>query len=111
MYGQFIGKGDDSQESALQFIDRCPETIAILFLQLDADGRLNDSNAHLFRQVWALAQDLIFEIQREFIGRHSQRLTKERAARKSAARKVSLPRMTTLGASGLQALETMTLAR
>jgi hypothetical protein len=49
MYRDLIGKGDDSQEAALQFVNGGPKPITILLLRLDANGRFDDPNAHLFR--------------------------------------------------------------
>jgi hypothetical protein len=45
---EFIGKRDDSQEASLELVDRAPKPITIQLLQFDANGRFDDSNAHLF---------------------------------------------------------------
>jgi len=36
-----------SQETPLQFLDRRPKTIAILFLRFNAQRRFDNANAHL----------------------------------------------------------------
>jgi hypothetical protein len=48
VYGEFIGKRNNSQEAPLQLLDRRPKTIAILFLRFNPQGRFDNANAHLF---------------------------------------------------------------
>jgi len=76
VYREFIGKGHDSQEAALQFVNGRPKPITILLLRLDTNGRLDDSNAHLFAQIRPFPHNLFFEIRGEFIVRHACRLSK-----------------------------------
>jgi hypothetical protein len=62
VYHQFIGKRDDSQEAPAKLIYSAPKTIPVVPLKLGTNGRANDSNAHLLREVRSLAHNLIFEI-------------------------------------------------
>jgi len=71
VYGEFIGKRHDSQEAALQFVNGRPKPITILLLRLDTNGRLDDSNAHLFAQIRPFPQNLFFEIRSELVIRHA----------------------------------------
>lgn len=77
MYGEFIGKRDDSQEAASQFVNLAPKPITILLLRLDANGRVKDSNTHLLCQIRPFPHNLFFEIRSEFVIRHACRLSKE----------------------------------
>jgi hypothetical protein len=84
VYGQFIGKRDDSQEAPAQLIYSAPKTIPVVPLKLCTNGRANDSNAHLLGQVRSLAQNLIFKIWRELIVRHASSILRtKRAGKKS----------------------------
>lgn len=72
MYGQFIGKRDDSQETPAELVNPAPKTITIAFpCKSYTDGRANDSNTHVLGQVRSFANDLIFKIWRELIVRHA----------------------------------------
>ena len=70
MDGELIGKCDDSQESALEFVDRSPEPIAILPLRLDTCRRLNDP-MHISLEVWPFAYHLFLKVDGEPVIRHT----------------------------------------
>ena len=82
MYGQFIGKRDDSQEAPAKLFHSAPQTIPVVTLKFCTNGRASDSNAHLLGQVRSLAQNLIFKIWRELIVRHASSILRTQRAGK-----------------------------
>jgi hypothetical protein len=76
VYGEFIGKRNNSQEAPLQLIDFGPKPISVVLLRLHSHRRLNDANAHLLRQIWSLPHHLIFKVRRKTVSRHPRTLSK-----------------------------------
>jgi len=76
VYGEFIGKRNNSQEAPLQLIDFGPKPISVVLLGLDSNRRLKDANAHLLRQIWSLLHHLIFKVGRKTVSRHPRSLSK-----------------------------------
>jgi len=76
VYGEFIGKRNNSQEAPLQLIDFGPKPISVVLLRLDSNRRLKDANAHLLRQIWSLPHHLIFKVRRKTVSRHPRSLSK-----------------------------------
>jgi hypothetical protein len=64
----------------LQLFDGGPKPIAIPFLRFNSQRRFNNPNADLFRKVRSFAQDLIFEIGREFVIRHAGSVSERKIA-------------------------------
>ena len=65
MNRELVSQCHDPQISTTQFWNDCPKTKSIAFLRLHTKGRLNNANAHLFRQISTLRQNLIFKIRSE----------------------------------------------
>ncbi len=82
MNGELIGKRHDSQEAAAEIIDCGSETTAILLLQFGSKRHLDDSDAHLFRQVRPLPHRLVLEVRRELVSGHACSLTRRDELRK-----------------------------
>ena len=70
MYRELIGERNDSQITTAEFRNRCPKPESVVFLRLDADRRLDNANAHVFRKIRALPQNLVLKIRRELVGGH-----------------------------------------
>ena len=66
MYRELIGERDDSQVAPAKLRSGCPEAESVVFPGLNTDRRSDDPNAHLFREIRALPQNLVLEIRREF---------------------------------------------
>ncbi|CAN5612387.1 hypothetical protein BH20VER1_BH20VER1_09050 [soil metagenome] len=65
MNGELISERHNAQESSTEFGDRRPKAEAIVLLWLAPKRLLNDTNAHLFREIWPACEDIILEVVRE----------------------------------------------
>jgi hypothetical protein len=71
-----IRKSYDPQNPTVQFLDRTPETVAVVLLGFHLDWILDHPNAPLLTKVGPLSQDLILEIVGESILDHPVNHTK-----------------------------------
>jgi hypothetical protein len=65
--GDFVFKGDNSQDSAFKLLDSQPESPTIAFLRFDADRVLQNLNAPFFLKIGPFTQHFILKIQGVFV--------------------------------------------
>lgn len=62
-----ILQGHNAKYTPFQFFDGCPEAVPIVFLRLNFEGLLDDSDTPLLLEVWPLAQNLVLKILSELV--------------------------------------------
>ena len=76
MNREFIRKRNHSQEAPTQLRHGSPETYPIVLLRFDANGRFDDSNAHVAREIRPLPEDPTLEIWSERVIGHTSMIAK-----------------------------------
>jgi hypothetical protein len=72
MDGDFVFKGDHSQESAFKLWDSPPESPTITFLRFDSVWMFQDPYAPFFLEIWPLAQHFFLKIPGIFVFWHKE---------------------------------------
>jgi hypothetical protein len=73
---KLVFERDNSQNSALKFVNLSPKPIPVFLLQLAFQRLLQNSNAPFFFQIGTLAQNFFLKILREPVFWHLQRITR-----------------------------------